>query len=124
MFGTASRHTTRKVSAAFCACACCAIPSNDSAATMAPRTVRLNIVTSDQSLTLAHEMALDHALVGKCSGLRRLIAAALDRDAAARMKPAARGNIGGIGHDVAEPDVGDAEAGLRRQHALEQGLRV
>ena len=57
-------------------------------------------------------------------GLRRFAAAALDRDAAARMEPAAGRDIGRIGHDVAEADIRHAAAGLRRQHAGEQRLRV
>src|SRR3954467_2135634 len=49
-----------------------------------------------------------------------LMAAALDRHAAARVEAAARRNIGRIRHDVAEADVGHALARLRRQHALQQ----
>ena len=40
--------------------------------------------------TLIREMALYHALAGKCSRLWRLAAAAIDGDPAARMKSAAR----------------------------------
>ena len=57
-------------------------------------------------------------------GERRLAAAALDRDAAARMEAATGRNIGGIGHGIAEADVRHAAAGLRRQHARQQRLRV
>src|SRR5258708_39292447 len=69
-------------------------------------------------------MALYHALARKCSGLWRLAAAAIYRDAATRVKAAARWNIGRVRHDVAEADVGDAEPRLGRQHALEQGPRI
>src|ERR1044072_2442255 len=69
-------------------------------------------------------MALYHSLAAAGHGLRRYTAAALDRDAAARRKPAARRNVGRIGHNTAEPDIRHAAAGLRRQHAVEQRLRV
>src|SRR5205807_8922097 len=53
-----------------------------------------------------------------------LMAAAFDRNAAARVEPAARRNIGRIRYDVAEADVRHALARLRRQHALKERLRV
>src|SRR5258705_13284374 len=53
-----------------------------------------------------------------------LAAAALDRDAAAWVKPAARRDVGGIRHGVAEADIRHAAAGLGRQHAFEQRLRI
>src|SRR5436853_335970 len=77
------------------------------------------------SLKLAsREMTLYHSLRAAGHGRRRLAAAAPDRDAAARMKPATGRDIGRVGQGVAEPDIRHAAPRLRGEHACEQRLRV
>ena len=55
---------------------------------------------------------------------RRLDRAARLGDRAARMEAAARRDVGGVGQDVAQPDIGHAEPRLGRQHRGEQRLGV
>ena len=120
MFGSASRIAMRNVSADFCAVAG-AVPSRAAARTPRPRTSSARaycppLCCPDAKHALC-QMALYHLCAGAGHGLRRLTAAALDRDAAARMEPAAGRDVRRIGHGVAQPDIRHAEAGLRRQHA-------
>ena len=56
------------------------------------------------------QMALYHSLGGADHGRWRHNAAAFDRDAAARVEPAARRNIGRVRHGVTEADIGHAQA--------------
>src|SRR4029078_7229263 len=86
----------RKVSADFCAAAG-ATPSRTAPRIAPSFTIRmsLSLIPGSSQVTLSHRgTAAGH-------GLRRLDAAALDCDAAARMKAAARRDIGGIGQRVA-----------------------
>src|SRR6185503_16272956 len=103
MFGSASRIEMRKLSADFCAIAGVA---STAAATIAipnlncPRI--LPSVIGHRKKHASCQMTLYHSLAAADHGLRRHTAAALDRNAAARMKPAARRDIGRIGHDIAK----------------------
>src|SRR6185503_15860251 len=109
----------RKVSADFCAAAG-ATPSRTAPRIAPSFTIRmsLSLIPGSSQVTLYHRgTAAGH-------GLRRLDAAALDCDAAARMKAAARRDIGGIGQRVAEADIRHAASRLGREHACEQRLRV
>src|SRR5664279_791612 len=60
------------------------------------------------------QMALYHCFPLANHGYRRLAAAALDGDAAARVEPAARRDIGRIGHHIAKADIRHPETRLRR----------
>ena len=69
-------------------------------------------------------MALDPVRSSIDPRLRRLCPALRNSDPASRMKAAAGRYIRRIGHDIAEADIGHAEAGFRRQHTVEQRSRV
>src|SRR3954452_1766505 len=135
MFGSASRIVIRNVSADFCAVAGEAAAPSSAAATNAAPNLNCTPMSSSCSpdnkagpkTVLKHtscQMAFYHSLRLANHRRWRHTAAAIDRDPAARVEPAAGGNIGRIRHGVAEADIGHAEAGLRRQHALQQRLRV
>src|SRR5258708_3958812 len=125
MFGNASRIEMRRLSADFCAIA--GVASRAAATIVTPSLNCTRILTSIRISRATHalcQVALYHSLAAADHGLRRHTAAALDRDAAARMKPAARRDIGRIGHDIAKTDIRHATPRLRRQYAVEQRLRI
>src|ERR1043165_3335767 len=100
----------RNVSADFCA-ETGAAPSSTAPRIAPSFTIRmlLSLRPGSSQVALYHRAAIaDH-------GLRRLDAAALDRDTAARMKAAARRNIGRVGHDVAEANVRHAATRVGRE---------
>src|ERR1041385_1098463 len=109
----------RNVSADFCAETGAAL--NMIAARTAPSfTIRMLLSLKAGS----GQVALYHRGVAADHGLRRLDAAALDRDTAARMKTAARRNVRRIGQGIAEAYIRHAAARLGREHAGEQRLGV
>src|SRR5262245_31075868 len=124
MFVSASRMLMRNVSADFCASTGVALAAkSDPNRSAAPNLLRTSIVAIS-SHTLGGQMTLYHCSGRADHGPRRHAAAAFDGDAAARMEPATRRNIGRIRQHVAETDVGHAATRLRRQHAGEQRLRI
>src|SRR5690348_590367 len=136
MLGSASRITIRSVSADFWAVAGTApAPSSTTARIAAPSLFCIRMSPSIIRVLRCQRrgFGVKHALCQMTfyHPLRRpdharwcLMAAAFDRDAAARVEPAARRNIGRIRHDIAEADIRHALARLRRQYALQQRLRV
>src|SRR4051812_37154759 len=119
MLVSASRIVMRKVSADFCAETGAAL--NTVAARIAPSLI---IRMSLSLKPFSSQVALYHRATVPDHGRRRFAAAALDRDAAARMEPTAGRDIGGIGQNIAEADVWHAASRLGRQNAREQRLRV
>src|SRR3954454_4665163 len=110
MLGSASRIEIRNVSADFCAMAG-KLPAKKAAAKIAApspdRTRMSSLLGLSQSPFEARlcQMALYHCLAVAGHGNRGHFAAAFDRDAAARVKAAARRDIGRIRHRIAETDV-------------------
>src|SRR4051812_17469882 len=112
MFGTASRNVIRSVSADFCAATGIApVPSKSAARIAVPsficRLMLLSFLCSSKAGAMHGlcQMALYHSLGGADHGRWCHTLAAFDRNWAARIEPAARGNVGRIRHGVAEADI-------------------
>src|SRR5262245_24308674 len=98
---------------------------------MTPRGIRVRMwLTSSnlrpnrrQAARIGH-VALYHPAAGSGHRNRRLATAAILCDGAAWMEAAAGRDVGGIRQRVAEADIGDAEAGIWRQHTGQQRLGV
>src|SRR6185436_17899477 len=111
MFVSASRIVMRKVSADFCAATGAA---QSSVAARVVASFKCTRILPSFIQTFSRQVTLYHLFARADHGDRRLATATLHRNAAARVEPASGRDIGRIGQRVAEPDIRDAPARLRR----------